>query len=261
MKYKVGDKVRIVSAWPKDGSACQNNEGKMDKWLGKVMTVRKVTSRFYTMEEDREEWFDGWMWYPAAIEGLATEPVPKYKVGDRVIIEESNIESVAHHKGLVGVIEKVWHTPGGHDYWVMPEKKGVGAAWCRVRCLAPSKIVVTTDGQTTTAKMFSGKELVKSAEAKCSPSDTFNFETGAAIALDRLLDREEKAELVKPVNPFKVGDYVRVTSQTRLGHRLPIGSVGRVTCIATCDSCLVDGFFVNGDRIDQYVPTCDLIKV
>ena len=31
------------------------------------------------------------------------------------------------------------------------------------------KIVVTTGGKNTTAKLFSGKELVKSSEAKCSP--------------------------------------------------------------------------------------------
>lgn len=31
MKYKVGDKVRIVSKWPEDG--IQNSDGLMDKWL------------------------------------------------------------------------------------------------------------------------------------------------------------------------------------------------------------------------------------
>ena len=54
------------------------------------------------------------------------------------------------------------------------------------------KIVVTTDGKTTIAKLFSGKKMVKSAAAKCSPRDEFDFETGAALALDRLLDREQK---------------------------------------------------------------------
>ena len=38
MKYKVGDKVRIIGKWI---AGCnQNNEGKMDKWLGKVMTIK-----------------------------------------------------------------------------------------------------------------------------------------------------------------------------------------------------------------------------
>ena len=40
MKYKVGDKVRIVSNW---GKGChENSDGKMDKWLGKVMTIMCV---------------------------------------------------------------------------------------------------------------------------------------------------------------------------------------------------------------------------
>ena len=52
MKYKVGDKVRIVSKWGE--GCCQNRSGKMDKWLGKVMTVRYVSERWYQMAEDSE---------------------------------------------------------------------------------------------------------------------------------------------------------------------------------------------------------------
>ena len=40
MKYKVGDKVRIVSKWVK--GCKQNSDGKMDKWLGKNMTIRAI---------------------------------------------------------------------------------------------------------------------------------------------------------------------------------------------------------------------------
>lgn len=67
MKYQVGDKVRIVSV--KSGE-CWNPEGKMDKWLGKIMTIKKVSGVFktygesYSMIEDREEHsFSGWCWY------------------------------------------------------------------------------------------------------------------------------------------------------------------------------------------------------
>lgn len=136
MQYKVGDKVWIVGEWPKDGSAHQNCQGLMDKWLGKVMTIRGQSTDVYLMEEDvGERGSDGWVWWPSAIAGPAVQP---------------------------------------------------------------QKIVVTTDGKTTTARMYSGKELVKTAEARCSDSDTFDFEKGAAIAIDRLLGRDvEKHEFTK----------------------------------------------------------------
>lgn len=65
-KYKVGDRVRIVDEW--GGYRGQNVYGKMDKWLGKVMTIREVKSGYfgcaYCMEEDRGEVCgEGWTWY------------------------------------------------------------------------------------------------------------------------------------------------------------------------------------------------------
>lgn len=68
MEYKVGDKVRIVS---KRVGGKWNSNGLMDKWLGKVMTVRAVCDGCYKMEEDICEWGSGWTWYPWMIEGLA----------------------------------------------------------------------------------------------------------------------------------------------------------------------------------------------
>ena len=70
MKYKVGDKVRIVSEWGE--GCCQNLNGEMDKWLGKVMTVRGVVATTYRMVEDIEDndW-GGWYWKENCIEGLA----------------------------------------------------------------------------------------------------------------------------------------------------------------------------------------------
>lgn len=66
------------------------------------------------------------------------------------------------------------------------------------------KIIITTDGKTTKARLFDGKELIKSAEAKCHPDDEFDFETGAKVAFDRLVEREEK---VKPKEMLKNGVF------------------------------------------------------
>ena len=127
MKYKVGDKVRIVSKWGKN--CCQSPNGKMDKWLGKVMTVRDVGITLYRMVEDIEDnESGGWAWTENCIAGLACE----------------------------------------------------------------NKIVITSDGEKTLARLYDGKKVVKTATAKCSPDDKFSFETGAKIAFERLIDYAEK---------------------------------------------------------------------
>lgn len=67
-KYKVGDKVRIVD----HRTGPMNNFGKMDKWLGKVMTIRECFLRGYWMEEDYGENHGmGWLWDDDMISGLA----------------------------------------------------------------------------------------------------------------------------------------------------------------------------------------------
>ncbi len=68
-KYKVGDKVRIVSAWGK--GSIHNTQGKMDHWLGKIMTIRIAESGYYHMQEDwKESSGCGWAWNEAMIAGL-----------------------------------------------------------------------------------------------------------------------------------------------------------------------------------------------
>lgn len=67
-KYKVGDKVRIVNR----RTFCMNDDGGMDKWLGKTMTIKTVLPFGYFMVEDREEgFFGGWYWDDDMIAGLA----------------------------------------------------------------------------------------------------------------------------------------------------------------------------------------------
>lgn len=63
------------------------------------------------------------------------------------------------------------------------------------------KVVITTDGKTTTAKMYEGKKVLKTAKSQCSPEDTFDFAVGAKLALERVTEKELK---------FKIGQFVRV---------------------------------------------------
>lgn len=69
-KYKVGDKVRIVSKRPQ-----KNWNPDMDKYLGKTMTIITpgINDKgvYYYMEEDAASCHWHWFWYEDMIAGLA----------------------------------------------------------------------------------------------------------------------------------------------------------------------------------------------
>ena len=78
-KYKIGDKVRIVNHRTDN----MNPFGEMDKWLGKVMTIRDLFLSGYEMKEDYGETsVGGWYWDDSMISGLA-EPEREYTVEHR----------------------------------------------------------------------------------------------------------------------------------------------------------------------------------
>lgn len=78
-KYKVGDKVRIVSKRPQ---RCWNPY--MDKHLGKTMTIIKsginAEGVYYCMEEDRDDFLGHWCWHEDMIAGLAEPAREPYTV-------------------------------------------------------------------------------------------------------------------------------------------------------------------------------------
>lgn len=69
-ELRVGDKVKIVDKW-REGCR-QNFSGKMDHWLGEIMTVRKIcfdaTIPYVKMNEDAREFRNGWKWFAPAIQ-------------------------------------------------------------------------------------------------------------------------------------------------------------------------------------------------
>ena len=68
-KLKPGDKVRIVRM----RVFGMNRMGEMDKWLGKVMTVRERTGNIICMVEDQHEYCGGWYWGKDMIECKTSE--------------------------------------------------------------------------------------------------------------------------------------------------------------------------------------------
>ena len=77
------------------------------------------------------------------------------------------------------------------------------------------KIVITTDGTETLARLYDGKTVIKTATAKCSPDDTFDFNTGAKLAFERLMGEEKKEQEWRVVNrPAKKGDFIRLKTNS-----------------------------------------------
>ena len=88
LKYKVGDRVRIVSKWA-DPEWKQNWDGAMDCWLGKTMTVAYVNGYNYRMMEDNGSWW----WNDSLIAGLAEAPESIH------ITRDGNTVHAVHKRG------------------------------------------------------------------------------------------------------------------------------------------------------------------
>lgn len=66
------------------------------------------------------------------------------------------------------------------------------------------KIVITTDGiKTVTAKLYEGKKVIKTAEAKCSPKNKFDFGYGVMLAVERLTGHESIEEVTDDKSSLK----------------------------------------------------------
>jgi hypothetical protein len=92
MKYKVGDKVRIVKNWDKVNKSYVNPSGQMDHWLGKVMTIKRLDGNHYKMVEDITEHCGGWYWFDDMIEGLETSFNKSHlKTGDIIKFQNGEI--------------------------------------------------------------------------------------------------------------------------------------------------------------------------
>jgi hypothetical protein len=136
-----------------------------------------------------------------------------FKIGDKVRVikdyyaasvgDEGIIRALPNHNGSTGYTEcysvefpswcSVGHkcngtVPSGQGQWVMPECLEL------IKSAHSEKIVITHDGKTTLARLYEDNKVVKSAEAKCSPDDEFDFLVGAKVAFERLTGTTPKVE-------------------------------------------------------------------
>ena len=125
----------------------------------------------------------------------------KYKVGDKVRVRKDlRVGSAYNHWIVVDAMMKyrgktVTIAVVGYNSYFIKED---GASWSwtdeMLEPICNEKIVITTDGVTTTARKYDGKKIVKEAKAVCSKDDNFNFDVGAKLAMERLM-KEDKPKL------------------------------------------------------------------
>lgn len=128
----------------------------------------------------------------------------KFKVGDKVrILDGSKIENYTGNRSNIGLhgmgkyvgsiqtiksVDEDW--PDGKVSYRM---KGIIYNWDE-RGLEPvsereekQKIVITTHGRITKARLYDDEKLVRQAVARCAPGDKFDFNVGANLAFTRLM--------------------------------------------------------------------------
>lgn len=126
----------------------------------------------------------------------------KFKVGDKVrILDGSKIENYTGrwarrmnvHVGEVHTITLVnrnW--TGGRvsyrvdGYFYNWDERGLELA-------SEQKIVITTHGRITKARLYDDEKLVRQAVARCAPDDKFDFNVGAGLAFTRLMGTSPSA--------------------------------------------------------------------
>lgn len=201
----------------------------------------------------------------------------KYKVGDKVRIKNDPSidiwpDDMMDWAGKVMTIREVCG-PGsfGTTIYRMEEDRGKffpGRYWYEnmISGLAESDREYTVelrfDGMITTATLKRGGRDVKTAEARCKPTDTYSRAEGARVAVERLFEKkrkedkpkESKREQVKP----KVGDkFVVVQKRYIPHHSFAIGDIVTLEAIGTMDNIYCLGKYCLGKK-SQYVDARDL---
>ena len=200
----------------------------------------------------------------------------KYNIGDKVVVKksiacgvcygmdgEANKEclvtpDMAAKAGKVVTISNVRHLGSYTRYYIEEDKwnwvDGMFEGLAKEKKAVNDKIVILHDGKTTTATMYCEDGTKKVATARCAPEDTFDFNVGAKLAMERLMEKVEPN--VKQLNvKFKTGDYARIVDRKH-GHEFEIGTIVRLEKFETDYKARADGnyWWVLDDELEAYTP-------
>jgi len=107
------------------------------------------------------------------------------KRGDRVYAD--SMWCNYKDKTIVHILKNYWSYGAGNMLDVSGKTIREATELMELELIAHCpKITITTDGTTTTAKLYDGENIEKTSKAKCSSNDKFDFLTGAKLAVERL---------------------------------------------------------------------------
>lgn len=109
-----------------------------------------------------------------------------------------------------------------------------------------AKVVITTDGKTTLARLYEGRKVIRSAEAQCHPSDAFNFALGARLAFDRLMEARKSSNIDWPA--FLRGEVLVEVADNEESKKVFLAEVER-----NCPQLI----WLSGHKPTAYVPSGD----
>ena len=190
-KIEVGKKYRVTRSARENGNVIEIYKMTKDSAYYDTLVGVNKSQHFFGLNSD----------FCKGLIPYDEDENAKFKVGDRV----RAVKEYGENKSIVGKVGTIKHITGDTPYKRYAvefdetirnghacNKKGKSGHcwWCDGNVIEleheNNKIIITADGKTTTAKMYSGKTLVKSAKADCHPDDEFDFNIGATIALERL---------------------------------------------------------------------------
>ena len=120
----------------------------------------------------------------------------KFKVGDKVrILDGSKIENYtgnwnAFMNDYIGEVHTIEFVRGRNDGRVQYRLNDLLFVWDErgLELVSEQKIVITVCGKNTYARLYEGKKLVRGSVARCAPDDKFDFDVGARLAFERLIE-------------------------------------------------------------------------
>lgn len=186
-KFKVGDKVRIVSE-------------SSDIYVGEIGVISFITDNGAMVKIKGEE-------FPMSCKNQrdVIEKVERLKVGDKVILTGKGFKE---RKGMQGVVVDDDHEP----YCPYKVQLSKGFVFCDVKgefsCIkAPErkKIIILAVGNEVCANLIYSDKSFTVASAKCNPSDNFDILVGAQLALQRLA-KKLGSKLVLPTEALDAID-------------------------------------------------------
>lgn len=196
---------------------------------------------------------------------------PKFNIGGKVKTHSERgrgvngvayVSAMEEYSGVIAIVEDINVTyDKGVEKWFY-RLKNTPFYWHESLLEAvknENKIVITTDGTITRAAMYDGHKLIREAKAICSKDDTFDFETGAKIAFERLTAKPAEPKQKKDLKPLNTKIFViDGNGEFKTGHIYEIKN-GKICCDGW-EYPVFGGNLYNMDDVHKYFNGKDDVK-